>query len=57
VSDAGAGFDVAATAGTPRRGLGIVSVRERLALIGGSVEIRSAPGAGTVAVVSLPLIE
>jgi light-regulated signal transduction histidine kinase (bacteriophytochrome) len=57
VSDAGAGFDVAATAGTPRRGLGIVSVRERLALIGGGVEIRSAPGAGTVAVVSLPLIE
>jgi signal transduction histidine kinase len=55
VSDQGAGFDVAAATGPLKRGLGIVSVRERLALVGGSVDIRSAPGAGTTAVVSLPL--
>jgi light-regulated signal transduction histidine kinase (bacteriophytochrome) len=57
VCDEGAGFDVAAAVGGSRRGSGIVSVRERLALLGGSVEIRSAPGAGTTAVVSLPLAD
>jgi light-regulated signal transduction histidine kinase (bacteriophytochrome) len=57
VRDEGAGFDVAAVLGGSRRGSGIVSVRERLALLEGSLEIRSAPGAGTTAVVSLPLTD
>ncbi len=55
VSDAGAGYDPAALAATPRRGLGLVSVRDRLSFIGGKLEVRSSPGYGTVAVMSAPL--
>ncbi len=55
VSDAGAGYDPAALVATPRRGLGLVSVRERLSFIGGKLEVRSSPGHGTVAVMSAPL--
>ncbi len=55
VSDAGVGYDPAALIATPRRGLGLVSVRERLSFIGGKLEVRSSPGYGTVAVMSAPL--
>ena len=55
VSDRGVGYDPAARTAAPRRPLGLISVRERLALIGGSLEIRSVPGAGTVAELSAPL--
>jgi light-regulated signal transduction histidine kinase (bacteriophytochrome) len=55
VTDAGVGYD-ATTSGVPaHRGLGLITVRERLSLIGGSAEVLSAPGAGTVAVLSAPL--
>ncbi len=54
VSDAGVGFDQS-QALAPARGLGLYSIRERLSFIGGTAEIRSVPGNGTVAVLSAPL--
>ncbi|MGE5451820.1 MAG: ATP-binding protein [Acidobacteriota bacterium] len=50
VSDAGVGFDPAQVDSSPERGMGLLSVRERLSFIEGTVEIRSAPGKGTEAV-------
>lgn len=44
VSDDGVGFDPQAVPGT---GLGLISMQERMRLIGGELSIRSAPGAGT----------
>lgn len=46
VTDDGAGFDVAAVQRDPRRGLGLRSMRERLAAVGGQLEIESSPGHG-----------
>ena len=56
VSDPGVGFDVAALP-HPRRGLGLISLRERLSHIGGTVELRSVPGTGTIVVLSAPLLD
>jgi two-component system NarL family sensor kinase len=47
VRDNGAGFDVRAVQGHPQRGLGLRSMRERLASIGGRLEVESWPGRGT----------
>ncbi len=56
VRDSGRGFDAAeldgADAGTD--GLGMFSIRERLDLLGGGMEISSAPGAGTLVRLELP---
>lgn len=57
VSDGGVGYDAGAAPGGRHRGLGLISVRERLALIGGTVEMRSEPGGGTVARLTAPLTE
>jgi two-component system NarL family sensor kinase len=46
ITDDGAGFDVAAVQRDPRRGLGLRSMRERLAAVGGQLEIESSPGHG-----------
>ncbi len=46
VTDDGAGFDVAAVQRDPRRGLGLRSMRERVAAVGGRLEIESSPGHG-----------
>jgi len=43
VSDDGAGFDLAAA----RDGTGLQGISDRLAALGGTLEVRSAPGAGT----------
>ncbi len=53
VADAGTGFDV--DTGTTRGGLGLLSMRERAALIGGTLAIRSSPGRGTRVSVRVPL--
>lgn len=51
VTDDGLGFDpTALPAGT-----GLASMRERVALLGGVLEVRSAPGAGTTVRVEVPL--
>lgn len=56
VADDGAGFDCSlATADLPRRGkLGLLGMRERAELIGGSFEVQSSPGLGTCVTVEVP---
>jgi signal transduction histidine kinase len=55
VEDDGRGFDVAARLGSSTGRLGLVGMRERVALLGGALEIESAPGAGTTVFVRVPL--
>ena len=57
VRDDGAGFDVEAAQRRAASGasLGVVSMEERVALAGGTFQIQSAPGQGTVVVASFPL--
>ena len=50
VSDDGVGFDVAASSA----GFGLVGMRERIALLGGELEVRSGPD-GTVVTARLPV--
>jgi len=52
IADQGSGFDVDNIA---LSGLGLVSMRERLELVGGRLTIRSSPGAGTQLDVIVPL--
>ena len=52
ISDDGVGFDVNASMG---KGLGLVSIAERLETVGGTFQIRSQPGAGTALDVRVPL--
>ena len=52
IVDDGVGFDVDAAMG---KGLGLVSMRERLEAIGGALEISSKPGTGTRLEVRVPL--
>lgn len=57
VADRGRGFDAAsvlAPTQTHRLGLGLYSVRERLALLGGRLDIDSAPGQGTTFTIVAP---
>jgi signal transduction histidine kinase len=52
VSDNGLGF---ATHGpTEQQGIGLLSMRERVRMLGGSFELKSAPNAGTITTVILP---
>ncbi len=53
VSDMGCGFDTESERMT--RGLGFISMRERLRLVGGQLSIRSRPAHGTQIEVSAPL--
>ena len=46
VIDDGRGFDVEALAATTGAGFGLFSIRERLALLGGRVDLQSRPGGG-----------
>ncbi|MEA2363329.1 MAG: hypothetical protein QOD71_2474 [Thermoleophilaceae bacterium] len=54
ISDDGGGFDAARTL-TAARGVGLMGMRERAALLEGELEIRSEPRAGTVVGLSVPL--
>lgn len=51
VSDDGVGFD----AGSSSDGFGLLGMRERAVLAGGSLEVRAAPGAGTTLRFVIPL--
>jgi signal transduction histidine kinase len=53
VIDQGAGFDPDAL-GQPR-GLGLISMKERLNLVDGEIRIESRPGAGTTVHVRVPV--
>jgi signal transduction histidine kinase len=54
IVDDGSGFDVEA-AEARRPGMGLFSIRERVALVGGSVEIHSVRGRGTRVTATVPL--
>lgn len=55
VEDNGIGFDVSSEmAKVPRLPLGLIGMRERVALVGGEITIESNPGAGTTVIVRLP---
>jgi len=55
VRDDGVGFDPSAAAARVRAGhIGLASLRERAEALGGSFTLESAPGAGTVATVTIP---
>jgi signal transduction histidine kinase len=41
--------------GSARRGLGLIAMRERASLLGGTVHVHSTPGAGTTVVLTMPL--
>jgi PAS domain S-box-containing protein len=53
ISDSGRGFDVESA--RSHSGLGLISMRERLRLIGGDISIHSQPSRGTQINVSVPL--
>jgi len=57
VEDEGAGFDVTdlSVAKNTRCKFGLLSIRERMELLGGECEVSSVPGSGTVAILRLPL--
>jgi PAS domain S-box-containing protein len=54
IQDQGAGFDPDATLAATTS-IGLVGMRERAALLGGSLTVESAPGAGTRVTAELPL--
>jgi len=54
VSDAGAGFDVEAA--KRKRGLGLVSMQERVHLVHGTLSVDSQPGKGTTILAVVPLV-
>jgi signal transduction histidine kinase len=53
VSDLGVGFDPQDT--IHRRGLGLISMRERIQLVEGNLAIKSEPGHGTTISARVPL--
>ena len=55
IADDGIGFPVTSpTIGSGRRGLGLSSMRERAAALGGVVQIKGTPGGGTTVDIELP---
>ena len=55
VADDGRGFDMRDVTRSEGSGLGLFGMRERLALVGGTVEIQSALGKGTTIIARVPL--
>ena len=55
IRDDGAGFKIRPGRGTPRKGLGLVAMRERVSAIGGTLQIESRPGHGTELSIRIPL--
>jgi PAS domain S-box-containing protein len=53
IEDDGVGFDTARAATSGR--LGLIGMHERLALLGGRLEIESSPGSGTTLIARIPL--
>ncbi len=54
IKDNGAGFDL--TAPEAKAGLGIINMKERVRLVGGSFSIYSKPGRGTRVVIEAPVV-
>ena len=55
IEDNGAGFDLQTVLQSEEKGLGLISMRERAALVGGTIEIESQPDSGTTVVVRIPV--
>lgn len=56
VEDEGVGFDAEEIADSEEpHGFGLLSIRERLAHLGGALEIHSTPGSGSVCIVAAPV--
>jgi len=56
IKDNGQGFDLPSVlANTRRESLGLISMQERVELLGGEITINSAPGKGTEIVLNVPL--
>lgn len=55
IHDEGVGFDVAAAADKRGKGFGLFSIRERLKLFGGQMDIQSAPSYGTHITIRSPV--
>jgi len=55
IRDAGVGFEPKSV--TSRGGLGLISMRERITLVNGSIAIRSKPQGGTEIVCSIPVVD
>jgi len=57
VEDNGAGFDLQTVLQAGEKGLGLIGMRERAALVAGTIEIESQPDSGTTIVVRIPVPE
>lgn len=55
VEDDGVGFDLEILSERSPKGLGLVGLRERAALVGGTADIQSTPGSGTTIFLRVPL--
>jgi signal transduction histidine kinase len=56
IRDDGVGFNAKLIeTSTDERGFGLIGIRERAGSLGGTLEINSAPGAGTELIISIPL--
>jgi signal transduction histidine kinase len=55
IQDDGVGFDVAEFGGRKLKTMGLVGMRERAGLVGGTFQIESASGEGTTVYVQVPL--
>lgn len=58
ISDDGCGFDVSSVNGIDEatgRGRGVLAMKERMRLVGGSCEVGSRPGKGTTVVAEIPI--
>jgi signal transduction histidine kinase len=55
IRDNGKGFDIRGASPPGRRGLGLLGIRERVAIAGGSVSIESEPGVGTRIQLRIPV--
>jgi signal transduction histidine kinase len=53
IEDDGVGFDPAIVTGSMEGGFGLASMRERVTTLGGSLDVHTAPNAGTTIVVQL----
>ena len=52
IRDLGTGFD---TDDETRRGLGLISMKERARIVGGTIQFRSALGEGTIVTLWVPI--
>ena len=55
IADTGKGFDAAAVMNNPKTSHGLLIIQDRLSVMGGSMEVTSKPGEGTIVVIETQL--